>query len=142
MIFLGKPNELLYGDETWDLMMLVQYPSRAKFLEMANNPEYTSTRATRKAAEKAVLYATDQIRFRTVFPKLPKMNGGLTMAEYAKGLLKPMVFDFMYGGRSRRRTMIMFLHGFPEFWYAWRKQISYFADRGYLVVAPIRGVTI
>lgn len=32
--------------------------------------------------------------------------------------------------------MIMFLHGFPEFWYAWRKQIDYFADRGYLVVVP------
>lgn len=32
--------------------------------------------------------------------------------------------------------MIMFLHGFPEFWYAWRKQIGYFAERGYLVVAP------
>ena len=32
--------------------------------------------------------------------------------------------------------MIMFLHGFPEFWYAWRKQIGYFAEKGYLVVAP------
>ncbi len=32
--------------------------------------------------------------------------------------------------------MIMFLHGFPEFWYAWRKQIEYFAQRGYLVVVP------
>jgi len=32
--------------------------------------------------------------------------------------------------------MIIFLHGFPEFWYAWRKQIGYFADRGYLVVVP------
>ncbi|MEE9910415.1 MAG: alpha/beta hydrolase [Deltaproteobacteria bacterium] len=32
--------------------------------------------------------------------------------------------------------MVLFLHGFPEFWYAWRKQIGYFADRGYLVVVP------
>ncbi len=32
--------------------------------------------------------------------------------------------------------MIMFLHGFPEFWYSWRKQIGYFTDKGYLVVAP------
>ncbi len=32
--------------------------------------------------------------------------------------------------------MILFLHGFPEFWYAWRKQIDYFADKGYLVVVP------
>lgn len=32
--------------------------------------------------------------------------------------------------------MVLFLHGFPEFWYAWRKQIGYFAERGYLVVAP------
>jgi pimeloyl-ACP methyl ester carboxylesterase len=32
--------------------------------------------------------------------------------------------------------MILFLHGFPEFWYAWRKQLQYFAEKGYLVVAP------
>jgi len=32
--------------------------------------------------------------------------------------------------------MMLFLHGFPEFWYAWRKQIGYFAERGYLVVVP------
>jgi pimeloyl-ACP methyl ester carboxylesterase len=32
--------------------------------------------------------------------------------------------------------MILFLHGFPEFWYAWRKQIGYFAEKGYLAVAP------
>jgi pimeloyl-ACP methyl ester carboxylesterase len=32
--------------------------------------------------------------------------------------------------------LILFLHGFPEFWYSWRKQIGYFADKGYLVCAP------
>jgi len=65
LIFLGKPNELLYGTETWDLLMLVEYPSRAKFLEMTNNPEYIKVHELReKAAEKAVLYAIDKIRFR------------------------------------------------------------------------------
>jgi epoxide hydrolase 4 len=32
--------------------------------------------------------------------------------------------------------MVLFLHGFPEFWYAWRNQIGYFAEKGYLVVVP------
>jgi pimeloyl-ACP methyl ester carboxylesterase len=32
--------------------------------------------------------------------------------------------------------LLLLLHGFPEFWYAWRKQIGYFAERGYLVAAP------
>lgn len=31
---------------------------------------------------------------------------------------------------------ILFLHGFPEFWYGWRKQIGYFAAKGYRVVVP------
>ena len=30
----------------------------------------------------------------------------------------------------------MLLHGFPEFWYAWRYQIPTLADAGYRVVAP------
>lgn len=36
--------------------------------------------------------------------------------------------------------LILFLHGFPECWYTWRKQISHFATQGYRVVAPdLRG---
>jgi pimeloyl-ACP methyl ester carboxylesterase len=32
--------------------------------------------------------------------------------------------------------MIVFLHGFPDCCYAWRRQLEYFSDLGYLVVAP------
>lgn len=30
----------------------------------------------------------------------------------------------------------MFLHGFPEFWYGWQKQLAYFASHGYRAIAP------
>ena len=32
--------------------------------------------------------------------------------------------------------VVIFLHGFPEFWYGWRRQIGFFAERGYRVVVP------
>ncbi len=32
--------------------------------------------------------------------------------------------------------LLIFLHGFPEFWYGWRKQIGFFANLGYRVLAP------
>ncbi|HYE37259.1 alpha/beta hydrolase [Methylocaldum sp.] len=32
--------------------------------------------------------------------------------------------------------LLIFLHGFPEFWYGWRHQISYFASAGYRVWVP------
>jgi len=32
--------------------------------------------------------------------------------------------------------LLVLLHGFPEFWYAWRRQIPALADAGYRVVAP------
>jgi pimeloyl-ACP methyl ester carboxylesterase len=36
--------------------------------------------------------------------------------------------------------LIVLLHGFPEFWYSWRHQISFLAEHGYTVVAPdLRG---
>jgi len=36
--------------------------------------------------------------------------------------------------------LVVLLHGFPEFWYAWRYQIPALADAGYRVVAPdLRG---
>ena len=36
--------------------------------------------------------------------------------------------------------LIVLLHGFPEFWYAWRLQIAPLAAAGFRVVAPdLRG---
>ena len=39
--------------------------------------------------------------------------------------------------------LMLFLHGFPEFWAAWRAPMRYFASRGWLCVAPdLRGYNI
>ncbi|OAY57461.1 epoxide hydrolase A [Manihot esculenta] len=36
--------------------------------------------------------------------------------------------------------LVLLLHGFPEFWYSWRHQITFLANHGYHVVAPdLRG---
>ncbi|MCC9167509.1 alpha/beta fold hydrolase [Pontibacter harenae] len=32
--------------------------------------------------------------------------------------------------------VLLFLHGFPEFWYGWRKQIQFFAEKGFRVIVP------
>src|ERR1700712_1219392 len=32
--------------------------------------------------------------------------------------------------------LLILLHGFPEFWWAWRNQITPLAEQGYHVVAP------
>ena len=38
---------------------------------------------------------------------------------------------------------MLFLHGFPEFWAAWRKPMAHFAERGWLCVAPdLRGYNL
>jgi pimeloyl-ACP methyl ester carboxylesterase len=35
--------------------------------------------------------------------------------------------------------LLLFLHGFPEFWYSWRRQLDYFADRYTCVALDLRG---
>ena len=41
------------------------------------------------------------------------------------------------------RPLMLFLHGFPEFWGAWRTPMEYFAARGWLAVAPdLRGYNL
>ena len=32
--------------------------------------------------------------------------------------------------------LVFLLHGFPEFWYGWRNQIPYLAERGFRIIAP------
>lgn len=68
LLFLSQPQELLNGTETWDLLMLVQYPSRKAFVDMAANPDYLKIHNFREEAlENAVLYATDEISLRDFF---------------------------------------------------------------------------
>ena len=70
VLYFGKANELLNGTEKWDIVMLVQYPSRKAFLEMANDPDYLKVHELRKdALERAVLYATDPIQSREILPE-------------------------------------------------------------------------
>ncbi len=41
------------------------------------------------------------------------------------------------------RPLMLFLHGFPEFWAAWRAPMRHFAARGWLAVAPdLRGYNL
>ena len=60
VLFFGKANELLYGEESWDYIMLVEYPSRKAYLKMITNPGYLKVHEYRiQAVERAVLYAAD-----------------------------------------------------------------------------------
>jgi len=44
---------------------------------------------------------------------------------------------------EKGRPLMLFLHGFPEFWAAWRKPMEYFSARGWLCVAPdLRGYNL
>ena len=39
--------------------------------------------------------------------------------------------------------LVVLLHGFPEFWYSWRRQIPVLAEAGYRVIAPdMRGYNL
>jgi uncharacterized protein (DUF1330 family) len=40
VVFLGEPAAALIGDDSWDLVVLVEYPTRQAFLEMIGSPEY------------------------------------------------------------------------------------------------------
>jgi uncharacterized protein (DUF1330 family) len=49
-VFAGRPAESLIGDGSWDLMLLVSYPSRQAFLDMVSSPEYQEIEHLRSEA--------------------------------------------------------------------------------------------
>jgi len=40
LVFQGEASPVVLGSESWDLALLVEYPTRRAFLEMIQSPEY------------------------------------------------------------------------------------------------------
>ncbi len=40
------------------------------------------------------------------------------------------------------RPLLLFLHGFPEFWFAWHAQLAHFGDTHYAVAPDLRGYNL
>jgi uncharacterized protein (DUF1330 family) len=40
VVFVGNPAAVLLGEGSWDVVLLVEYPSRQAFLEMTGSAEY------------------------------------------------------------------------------------------------------
>lgn len=58
----GIPAELLIGDPAWDLVLIVEYPTRQAFLDLVGSPEYGRIEHLRHGAlERSVLYALDPV---------------------------------------------------------------------------------
>jgi uncharacterized protein (DUF1330 family) len=61
-VFAGSPSEQLIGEGSWDLMLLVSYPTRQAFLDMVSSPEYQAIEHLRtEALVRSELRAMDAI---------------------------------------------------------------------------------
>ena len=50
VIWMGKGGITVLGSQDWDLIVLVQYPSREKFIEMVTSPAYKRISEVRAAS--------------------------------------------------------------------------------------------
>ena len=67
-IWMGKALNTIIGSEDWDIAILVRYPTRKKFIEMFEDPDYLRIAAIRAAAlQDSRLVEMSQL--------LPKTNG-------------------------------------------------------------------
>ena len=60
VIWAGRADQLLIGDpaDDWDQVLLVQYPSRAAFLDMVSQPEYQDAHQHRESGlERTIVVA-------------------------------------------------------------------------------------
>jgi len=49
-IWMGRASGTIIGDEDWDLVILVRYPTRRQFIEMLRDPDYQAIAPIRAAA--------------------------------------------------------------------------------------------
>jgi uncharacterized protein (DUF1330 family) len=50
VVFAGQANPVLLGEASWDLVLLVEYPSRRAFLEMIGSEDYLAIAHLRSEA--------------------------------------------------------------------------------------------
>jgi uncharacterized protein (DUF1330 family) len=61
IVYAGPVVQTVIGSETWDAIVLVEYPSRKAFLQMAMSAEYQAIHHFRdEGLERTELYATTQ----------------------------------------------------------------------------------
>ena len=64
LLWSGRAEQILIGDPAadWDVVALVEYPSRAAFIEMVSSPEYLEAHADREAGlERTVVVACSPV---------------------------------------------------------------------------------
>ncbi len=62
IVFLGEPSAALLGEGSWDLIVLVEYPSRQAFLEMIGSAEYLAIAHLRsEALSRGELHPMDRV---------------------------------------------------------------------------------
>ena len=49
-VFAGRPAEHLIGEGSWDMVLVVSYPTRQAFLDMVSSPEYQEIEHLRSEA--------------------------------------------------------------------------------------------
>jgi uncharacterized protein (DUF1330 family) len=60
VVYAGAPATALLGDESWHMVLLVEYPTRVAFLEMIGSDEYKAIAHLRtEALEKGELHPMD-----------------------------------------------------------------------------------
>jgi uncharacterized protein (DUF1330 family) len=60
VVFLGEPAQALIGEGSWDLVVLVEYPTRQAFLDMIGSAEYQAIGHLRtEALSKGELHPMD-----------------------------------------------------------------------------------
>jgi len=68
ILWAGTGDQVLIGDveQDWDAVLLVEYPSRAAFVEMVSSPEYLEAHAHReRALERTIVIACTPAPFDT-----------------------------------------------------------------------------
>ena len=64
LVWSGRAEQVLIGDPAvdWDAVLLVEYPSRAAFIEMVSSPAYLEAHADREAGlERTIVVACSPI---------------------------------------------------------------------------------
>ena len=137
VLWAGKSEAVALGvpdQDNWDFVVLVRYPSRAAFVDMMTSEDYENIANPHRINARSNMSLSQPLN-----PTASSRDLNVTSIKHGTLTVNGIKLHFAEQGSG---NPVLFLHGFPEYWAAWRSVMNRIGDRFRAIAIDTRGINL